>query len=78
MKLPMRWLSPISAMGESGKKKQGNWVLPGKGNTANETTQVGCSLMILHNCFLFHDLKDHSILSLQDIVDIEDIWWKLY
>jgi hypothetical protein len=26
------------------------------------------------HCYLFHDLIDHTILSYQDIVDIEDIW----
>ncbi|MEI6890382.1 MAG: hypothetical protein WCL03_14025 [Bacteroidota bacterium] len=25
-------------------------------------------------CYIFHDLLDHTILSYQDIIDIEDIW----
>lgn len=34
----------------------------------------GHPLNNFHHCYLFHDLIDHTILSYQDIVDIEDIW----
>jgi len=26
------------------------------------------------HCYIFNDLLDHTILSYQDIIDIEDIW----
>lgn len=39
-----------------------------------ETIREGYPLNNFPHCYLFHDLTDHSILSLQDIVDIEDIW----
>ncbi len=30
-----------------------------------------------NHCILLHELYDHTILSWQDIVDIEDIWFEI-
>jgi hypothetical protein len=40
----------------------------------SETVIEGHPLGTFQHCYLFHDLIDHTILSFQDIVDIEDIW----
>jgi len=39
-----------------------------------EVIWEGHPLNNMRHCYLFHDLSDHTILSFQDIVDIEDIW----
>ena len=39
-----------------------------------ETFHEDHSLSGFPHCYLFHDLIDHSILSYQDLFDIEDIW----
>jgi hypothetical protein len=39
-----------------------------------ELFHEGHPLNNFHHCYLFHDLIYHTILSYQDIVDIEDIW----
>jgi len=39
-----------------------------------EHIREGHPLNSFRHCWLFHDLIDHTILSLQDIVDIEDMW----
>lgn len=39
-----------------------------------ETFYEGHPLSGFSHCYLFHDLIDHSILSYQDLLDIEDIW----
>ena len=44
-------------------------------NTSHtECIQEGHSLNNFSHCYIFHDLLDHTILSYQDIIDIEDIW----
>ena len=30
-----------------------------------------------HHCYLLHDLIDHTYLSWQDIVDIEEVWFEV-
>ena len=40
----------------------------------NERIRDGYPLNNFPHCYLFHDLTDHTILALQDIVYIEDIW----
>lgn len=39
-----------------------------------ETLREDHPLSGFSHCYLFHDLIDHSILSYQDLLDIEDIW----
>jgi hypothetical protein len=39
-----------------------------------EYIREGHPLYSFRHCWLFHDLIDHTILSYQDIVDIEDMW----
>lgn len=39
-----------------------------------ETIHEGHPLSGFSHCYLFHDLIDHTILSYQDLLDIEDIW----
>ena len=39
-----------------------------------ETFREGHPLSCFSHCYLFHDLIDHTILSYQDLLDIEDIW----
>jgi len=39
-----------------------------------EHIREGHPINSFRHCWLFHDLIDHTILSYQDIVDIEDMW----
>ena len=39
-----------------------------------EHIREGDPLNSFRHCWLFHDLIDHTILSYQDIADIEDMW----
>ena len=42
-----------------------------------ESIHEGNPLSGFRHSYLFHELTDHTILSLQDIVDIEDIWFEV-
>ena len=56
---------------ESDRKWHKDWLF----NTDHtEVIHEGHPLYSFRHCYLFHDLIDHTILSYQDIVDIEDIW----
>ena len=44
-------------------------------NTSHtEIIKEGHPIYNFNHCYIFHDLLDHTILSYQDIIDIEDIW----
>lgn len=55
--------------GESEKHK--DWLFK---TDFRESFHEGHPLSGFSHCYLFHDLIDHSILSYQDLLDIEDIW----
>ena len=56
---------------ESERKEHKVWLFK---TDHTEAIQEGHPLNGFRHCYLFHDLINHTILSYQDIVDIEDIW----
>ena len=52
-------------------KEHKNWLFNAD---HTEGIQEGHPLYSFEHSYLFHDLIDHTILSYQDIADIEDIW----
>ena len=56
---------------ETDRKEHKDWLYK---TDHTEIIHEGHPLYSFRHCYLFHDLIDHTILSYQDIVDIEDIW----
>jgi hypothetical protein len=56
---------------ESERKEHKDWLFK---TDHTEIIHEGHPLYNFRHCYLFHDLIDHTILSYQDIVDIEDVW----
>jgi hypothetical protein len=52
-----------------------NWVINDNHNEFE--CNNGHPLSQQHHCWLFHELYHHTYLSLQDIVDIEEIWMEV-
>jgi len=65
------WFNKAGTGKESEKDQHKNWLLK---EDHTEVIHEGHPLCTFHHCYLFHDLIYHTILSFQDIVDIEEIW----
>lgn len=65
------WFYKAGTGEESEKNRHKDWLFK---TDHTEVIEEGHPLYGFHHCYLFHDLIDHTILSFQDIVDIEDIW----
>lgn len=68
------WFYKTKKGKESEKNEHKDWLFK---TDHTEVIQEGHPLYGFHHCYLFHDLIDHTILSYQDIVDIEDIWFEV-
>jgi len=65
------WFYKGKAGKETEKNEHKDWLFK---TDHTEVIQEGHLLNNFNHCYLFHDLIYHTILSFQDIVDIEDIW----
>jgi len=55
-------------------EKHKEWLL---NTNHNEYENTGHPLKNQHHCWLLHELYDHTYLSWQDIVDIEEVWFEV-
>ena len=65
------WFHKAGHGKESDKNQHKDWLFK---TDHTEVIHEGHPLYTFRHCYLFHDLIYHTILSYQDIVDIEDIW----
>jgi hypothetical protein len=68
------WFSKTNEGKESEKNEHKDWLFK---TDHTEFFYEGFPLNNFRHCYLFHDLIDHTILSYQDIVDIEDVWFEV-
>ena len=64
------WFAKANTWNESDIKWHKDWLF----KMDHTEVMEGHALYSFSYCYIFHDLIYHTILSYQDIVDIEDIW----
>ena len=65
------WFLKAGSATESEIDERKDWLFK---TDHSEVIHEGHPLNNFHHSYLFHDLIHHTILSYQDIIDIEDIW----
>jgi hypothetical protein len=68
------WFHKANTGKESERNEHKVWLFK---TNHTEVIHEGHPLNNFRHCYLFHDLIYHTILSYQDILDIEDVWFEV-